>query len=125
MAMFRTLGTFLPVAALLSLTPGAATAMVVRSAVRGGRRRAFFTTAGNSVGMLAWAACAAAGIATVIATSAEAFTAVKLVGGVFLIAMGARSLRRGHPAAPADTDARPLAIDADQRALRDGLLRSL
>jgi threonine/homoserine/homoserine lactone efflux protein len=124
-AMFRALVTFLPVAALLSVTPGAATAMVVRSAVRGGRRRAFFTTAGNSLGVLAWAACAAVGIATVIATSAQAFTAVKLVGGVFLIAMGARSLRRGHPAAPADGDAARLASDSDQHAFRDGLLTSL
>lgn len=124
-SMFRALVTFLPVAAVLSLTPGAATAMVVRSAVRGGRRRAFFTTAGNSLGVLAWAACAAVGIATVIATSAEAFTTVKLVGGIILIAMGARSLRRGHPAEPAHDDASPLAIDTDQRALRDGLLTSL
>ena len=125
MAMFRTLVTFLPVAALLSLTPGAATAMVVRSAVRGGRRRAFFTTAGNSIGVLAWAACVAAGIATVIATSAEAFTAVKLVGGAFLIVMGARSLRTSHPAPPAGGDAGPIAIDSDQKALRDGLVTSL
>jgi threonine/homoserine/homoserine lactone efflux protein len=124
-AMLRALVTFLPVAALLSLTPGAATAMVVRSAVRGGPRRAFFTTAGNSLGVLAWAVCAAVGVATVIATSAEAFTAVKLVGGVFLIAMGVRSLRRGHPAAPASGEADPLATDSDQRALRDGLLTSL
>ena len=125
MTMFHALVTFLPVAALLSLTPGAATAMVVRSAVRGGRRRAFFTTAGNSLGVLAWAACAAVGIATVIATSAQAFTAVKLVGGVILIAMGARSLRRGHPAEPARGDAHPGAVDSDQKALRDGLLTSL
>jgi threonine/homoserine/homoserine lactone efflux protein len=123
--MVRALVTFLPVAALLSLTPGAATALVVRSTVRGGRRRAFFTTAGNSLGVLAWAACAAVGIATVIATSAEAFTAVKLVGGVFLIAMGVRSLLRRDPAAAAGGDAGRLAIDSDQDALRDGLLTSL
>jgi threonine/homoserine/homoserine lactone efflux protein len=123
--MLRAVVTFLPVAALLSLTPGAATAMVVRSAVRGGRRRAFFTTAGNSLGVLAWAACAAVGIATIIATSAQAFLAVKLVGGVFLIAMGLRSLRRGDPAAPADRDAPRPAIDSDHAALRDGLLTSL
>jgi threonine/homoserine/homoserine lactone efflux protein len=123
--VFHALVTFLPVAALLSLTPGAATAMVVRSPVGGGRRRAFFTTAGNSLGVLAWAACAAVGIATVIATSAQAFTAVKLVGAVLLIAMGARSLRGGHPAASAGADEGPLGIDADQRALRDGLLTSI
>lgn len=75
--------------------------------------------------MLAWAAFAAVGLATVIATSAEAFTAVKLVGGVILIAMGVRSLRRGHPAAPAPGDAGPVAIDSNHKALRDGLLTSL
>lgn len=125
MVMFGALVTFLPVAALLSLTPGAATAMVVRSAVRGGRRRAFFTTAGNSLGVLAWAAFAAVGIATVIATSAEAFTAVKLLGAVVLIAMGARSLRRGQPAAPGGGQAGAVAIDSNQKALRDGLVTSL
>jgi threonine/homoserine/homoserine lactone efflux protein len=42
--MLHTLLTFVPVAALLSITPGAATALVVRNAARGGRRHAFFTT---------------------------------------------------------------------------------
>ena len=51
----RWLLAFVPVAALLTITPGAATAMVVRSAVRGGRRRALLTTIGNSIGVLAWA----------------------------------------------------------------------
>jgi threonine/homoserine/homoserine lactone efflux protein len=36
--MLHTLLTFIPVAALLSITPGAATALVVRNAARAGRR---------------------------------------------------------------------------------------
>lgn len=52
--MMHTLLTFVPVAALLSITAGAATALVVRNAARGGRRHAFFTTSGNSIGVLAW-----------------------------------------------------------------------
>jgi threonine/homoserine/homoserine lactone efflux protein len=50
--MLHTLLTFIPVAALLSITPGVATALVVRNAARGGRRHAFFTTSGNSIGVL-------------------------------------------------------------------------
>lgn len=123
--MLHALLTFLPVAALLSLTPGAATAMVVRSAARGGRRHAFFTTAGNSIGVLAWGCFAAVGIATIIATSAEAFTAVKVVGAVILIAMGAQSLRGRHPAAPLGGDGRPGSTVSDRSALRDGLLTSV
>src|SRR3712207_880327 len=44
--------SFLAIAALLSLTPGATTALVVRSALRGGRREALATTAGNEAGVL-------------------------------------------------------------------------
>ena len=36
--MLRTLVAFVPVAVLVTITPGPATAMVVRSAARGGRR---------------------------------------------------------------------------------------
>jgi threonine/homoserine/homoserine lactone efflux protein len=109
---------FVPVAALLTITPGAATAMVVRSAVRGGRRRALVTTIGNSIGVLAWACFAAVGIAAVVATSAEAFTAIKLVGAVVLLLLGLQSLR-GRRAA--ETVAAP----AGGAPLRDGLLTSL
>jgi threonine/homoserine/homoserine lactone efflux protein len=48
-----TLLAFLPVAALLTITPGAATAMVVRNATRGGRRHALACTVGNEVGVIA------------------------------------------------------------------------
>jgi threonine/homoserine/homoserine lactone efflux protein len=111
------LAAFVPVAALLTLAPGPATALVVRNAVRGGRRRALLTTVGNSIGVFAWGAFAALGIAAVVATSAQAFTAVKLAGAVVLIALGIRSLRRG---------ARPVvAAPRSQGALRDGLVTSL
>jgi threonine/homoserine/homoserine lactone efflux protein len=82
--MLHTLLTFLPVAALLSITPGAATALLVRNAARGGRRHAFFTTSGNSIGVLAWGCFAAVGIATLVATSAAVFDGVKLAGAVVL-----------------------------------------
>ena len=109
---------FAPIAALLTITPGAGTAMIVRSAVRGGRRRALVTTIGNSIGVLAWAGFAAVGVAAVVATSAEAFTAVKLVGAVVLVILGLHSLR-GRRAA--DTVAAP----AGGAPLRDGVVTSL
>jgi threonine/homoserine/homoserine lactone efflux protein len=116
--MLRALVAFAPVAALLTVTPGAATALVVRSAATGGQRRALATTVGNSVGVLAWGCFAAMGIAAVVATSAEAFTAIKLVGAAVLVVLGLQSLRgqREDPARPAPARGAPL---------RDGLVTSL
>ena len=109
---------FVPVAALLTITPGAGTAMVVRSAVRGGQRRALLTTIGNSIGVLAWGCFAAIGIAAVVAASAEAFTAIKLVGAVVLLILGLQSLR-GKRAE------RTVAAPPGGAPLRDGLLTSI
>jgi threonine/homoserine/homoserine lactone efflux protein len=113
--MLNTLVTFLPIAALLTVTPGPATAMVVRSAARGGRRDALLTTVGNSLGVLAWACLAAAGVAAVVAASAAAFSTLKLVGAAFLVVRGARTLLGRRTAGTAEE---PLAA----APLREGLL---
>ncbi len=114
--MTRTLIAFAPVAALLSLAPGPATALVVRNAARGGRRHAFFTTVGSSLGVFAWGAFAAVGIAAVVAASAELFTVMKLIGAAFLVYLGMQSLRgRGEQLARR----RPA---AHRSAFREGLV---
>jgi threonine/homoserine/homoserine lactone efflux protein len=115
--MLHTLLTFMLVAILLSLTPGVATALVVRNAARGGRRQAFLTTSGNSVGVLAWAGFAAVGIAAVVAASAAVFDAVKLAGAAMLLVIGVRSLLGRHDADVLSTRGRS--------AFREGLVTSL
>jgi threonine/homoserine/homoserine lactone efflux protein len=116
--MTHLLIAFVPVAALLSLAPGPATALVVRNAARGGRRHAFFTTAGSSLGVLAWGAFAAVGIAAVVAASAEVFTVMKLAGAAFLIYLGVQSLRgRGETAQRRPT--------ARRSAFREGLVTAV
>jgi threonine/homoserine/homoserine lactone efflux protein len=92
MAWMELLITFAPVAAVLSVTPGVATALVVRSAAVHGRRAALRTTVGNSLGVLTWALLAAVGLAAVVAASAEAFTAVKLAGAVVLVVLGVQAI---------------------------------
>jgi threonine/homoserine/homoserine lactone efflux protein len=113
--------TFAPVAAVLTLTPGAATALVVRSAALGGRRAALRTTVGNSLGVLTWAALAALGVAAVVAASAEAFAAVKLAGAVVLILLGAQTVLRGR--GEAEPEGRSSTRSAN--AFREGLLTSI
>jgi threonine/homoserine/homoserine lactone efflux protein len=48
--------------------------------------------------VLAWGCFAALGIAALVATSAEAFTAIKLAGAVVLVVLGRQSLRGRHEA---------------------------
>jgi threonine/homoserine/homoserine lactone efflux protein len=114
--VLNSLLAFLPVAAVLTLTPGVATALVVRSAVRGGRREALLVTAGNSLGVLAWAVFAAVGVAAVVAASAELFTTIKLAGAVVLVILGVQGLL----ARKTDTPPPPPGT-----ALRVGLVTSL
>src|SRR3954447_9472119 len=82
---------FLPIAALLAITPGPATATVVRSAIRG-RRLALMSALGNSAGVLTWALLSALGISALVAASEAAFIALKVVGGLTLIYLGLRSV---------------------------------
>ena len=89
---------------MLTVTPGVATALVIRSAVRGGRREALAVTVGNSLGVLAWAIFAAVGVAAVVAASAELFTTIKLIGAVVLVILGVQGLlarKAERAAAPA------------------------
>ena len=111
--------TFVPVAAALTVTPGVATALVIRSALRGGRRAAFATTVGNSMGVLAWALAAAIGVAAIVAASVTAFTIVKIAGAVLLVIMGLHSLLSRHEAP------RPDARLQGRSAFRDGLVTSI
>jgi threonine/homoserine/homoserine lactone efflux protein len=106
---------FLPIAVIVTVTPGAGTAMVVRSALRGGWRAGVQTIAGNSIGVIAWALLSIAGISALVAASEVAFVALKVTGAAVLIWLGIQSLRRGGKGLPA---ARP------QRAFRDGLVTS-
>lgn len=113
------LASFVPVAALLTLVPGAATVLVIRRAALSGRRAAFATTVGNEIGVLVWAVSAGLGLAAVVAASATLFDVIKLLGAAVLIVLGLRALLRGSdvtapsPAAP------------DRSALRAGMLTSL
>jgi threonine/homoserine/homoserine lactone efflux protein len=117
--------TFVPIALLLTLTPGAATAMVIRSAIRGGWRCGVRTVAGNEVGVIAWALLSVLGISALVAASAVAFVALKVVGAGVLVYLGAQSLlhARRRPGSPAVQVAAPAIMRP--RAFRDGVITSL
>jgi threonine/homoserine/homoserine lactone efflux protein len=66
------LWTFLPIAVVVTIMPGPATAMVVRSALRSGWRSGVLTVAGNSIGVVAWGLLSVLGISSPSSWSARA-----------------------------------------------------
>src|SRR3954465_8580239 len=90
--VFATLVSFAGIAVLVSVTPGPATALVVRSAALRGRREAMLPTLGNSTGILIWALASVLGISALVAASGAAFWALKVVGAVVLVWLGVRAL---------------------------------
>jgi RhtB (resistance to homoserine/threonine) family protein len=111
---------FVPVAIIVTLTPGAGTAMIVRNALRGGARAGLLTIVGNSIGVVAWALLSVLGISALVAASEAAFVALKVVGGAVLVWMGIGSLRRARAGLP-----EPDEPAATRRPLREGLITSL
>jgi threonine/homoserine/homoserine lactone efflux protein len=91
--MIETLVSFAGIAVLVSLTPGPATALVVRSAALHGRREALLVTFGNSTGIFMWAIASVLGISALVAASETAFWVLKIVGAAVLIVLGVQALR--------------------------------
>jgi RhtB (resistance to homoserine/threonine) family protein len=117
---------FTLVAALMTVSPGADTFLVVRNALRGGRRDGFATTLGISSGLYFHALLSAVGVSAVLAHSATAFLVLKAAGAGYLAWLGMQSLRSAlRRAAPVETRAAAAAGVPALRSFREGLLTNL
>ncbi|MBB1624427.1 LysE family translocator [Achromobacter sp. UMC71] len=84
-------------AAILTLTPGLDTALVLRTAAVEGGRRAFMAGLGICAGCLLWGAIAALGLGSLLAVSTLAYDVLRLCAAVYLFYLGAKLLWRTLP----------------------------
>jgi len=95
---------FVAVSIAVAVIPGPDMALVARNVVRHGRSAGFATSFGVCTGILGWAFAAGFGVAALLATSATAFTALKLAGAAYLIYLGISTLRAHDAPVPAGAD---------------------
>ena len=101
----------------LAVVPGPAVTYVVMHSVDKCRRAGLASAAGVASGGLVHLAAATVGLSALIASSATAFTAVKLVGAAYLVVVGLRRLAGADEAE--EVQAPPAAL---ARLYRQGVL---
>src|SRR5262245_29190627 len=87
-----TLAVFCVAAIALIVVPGPAVTYIVTQSVDLGRRAGFLSAAGVACGGLVHVTAAAIGLSALLASSAEAFTVVKIAGAAYLIVIGIRRI---------------------------------
>lgn len=106
---------FLAASILIILAPGPAQALVLARTIGSGRKSGIMTAIGLNVGTLFHAVAAGLGLSAVLATSALAFSVVKLAGAGYLVYLGLRAVLTRPTAI---TETRPLAERSDHAFLK-------
>jgi threonine/homoserine/homoserine lactone efflux protein len=87
------LAAFAVASFLLIQVPGPSLLFTLGRALTVGRRDALLSVIGNALGLFAQVALVAVGLGAVVAASATAFTALKLVGAAYVVYLGIQAIR--------------------------------
>lgn len=112
--------TFALACFVLIVIPGPSVLFTIGRALTVGRTGALLSVAGNAIGCYLQVVAVAVGIGALVQRSAEAYSAVKLIGAAYLIYLGVQAIRHRHDLAAAV--GAPPALGRPRRLLLDGLL---
>lgn len=117
---------FAGISLLLTVTPGADTALVMRSVLSGGRGAGLAAGLGVGSGLWFHAFCSAVGLSALLAHSAQAYNVVKWLGAAYLMYLGVKSLLdKGHAPVPDDQPAPSAQTLTPLAAYGQGLLTNI
>lgn len=122
MSIEQALIAFTFAAALLVIAPGPDTALVLRTAMFEGARRAMLVGLGIAAGCMTWGLVVAVGLGALIAASELAYTLLKWIGAAYLVFLGLTMIFARDKAAAVATVPRPR---SGWIALRRGYLTNL
>ena len=83
---------YVGVVVAIALLPGPDTAVVTKNALIHGREAALGSAIGVNVGLSVWTLATALGVAAILRSSATVYDALKLIGALYLVYIGARTL---------------------------------
>lgn len=116
------LASFAGLSFLLVVVPGPSVLFTISRALTVGRRAALLTVVGNSVGVYVQVVAVAIGLGALVATSAAVFTAVKMVGALYLVYLGVQAIRHRADLARALQPEHATAGFSTTAVLRDGFV---
>src|SRR6188768_1194322 len=111
------LALYVAAAFLLAVTPGPGIFYVAARTLAGGRNEGLASSFGTGLGGLVHVLAGAAGVSALVMASAEAFTALKLLGAVYLVWLGIKTIREARVDPPEGVRA-----TGTRRAFREGVL---
>jgi threonine/homoserine/homoserine lactone efflux protein len=88
--------------------PGPSLLFTIGRALTVGRREALLSVVGNALGVTAQVAFVALGLGAVVAASATAYTAIKLLGAAYVVWLGVQAIRHRSDARLAMQSAAPV-----------------
>jgi RhtB (resistance to homoserine/threonine) family protein len=115
-------GLFLATGILLNLTPGPDTVYILGRSIAQGREAGVASALGITLGSIFHTCAAALGLSAILATSAVAFSTIKLLGGAYLVFLGIKMIldRRKQLSLPSNFRRR-----TTMAAFRQGILTNI
>jgi threonine/homoserine/homoserine lactone efflux protein len=110
-------------ALLLAITPGPGIFYVAARTLAGGRAEGVASSCGTGLGGMVHVVAGSLGVSALVLASAELFTALKLLGAVYLVWIGSRTFQSARrDAADALSGAAAAPPIGTRRAFREGVL---